>query len=141
MENNAYLKPPFSEPATSATTATGDETQISEKSIPTTLVDIPLKTVFMRKLGKDITKQEIIDLFGLHKTTFLKDHTRIGLVHGREDNTAIVEVAEKVYDELVKLSGMKYKGSDIILSPHEDPSRDEQMETDGAVEEGEDAVV
>ena len=139
MENNTYLKPPFSEPATSATTATGDE--ISEKSIPTTLVDIPLKTVFMRRLGKDITKQEIIDLFGLHKTPFLKDHTRIGIVHGREDNTAIVEVAEKVYDELVKLSGMKYKGSDIILSPHEDPSRDEQTETDEVAEEEEDAIV
>ena len=54
-----------------------------------------------------------------------------------------MEVPEKVYDELLKLSGMKYKGTDIILSPHEDPSRDEQTgsDTDDAAEEEEDAAV
>ena len=33
-----------------------------------------------------------------------------------------------MYDELLKLSGMKFKGCDIILSPNEDPALDQIAE-------------
>ena len=136
MINDTFMPPPFTEAVTAAASdATPAVT--SESSVATTLVDVPLKTIFMRNLGKDITKDEIVDLFGLHKTPFLKKHTRIGIVHGQEHNTAILEVAEKVYDEMLKLSGMKFKGSDIKLSPHEDPAQDEAETEEGAASDGE----
>ena len=135
------MTPPFTKSKATVVTE-ADQAEKGENSIPTTLIDAPLKTLFMRNLGKDVTKDEIIDLFGLHKTPFLKKHTRIGIVHGLEHNTAIVEVAEKVYEELLKLSGMKFKGSDILLSPNEDPAQDEVAgsEMEEEVEEEEQVV-
>ena len=91
MENNSYLTQPFAETTTTSTTKSTPEPRAEHGTqlIKTSLSDIPLKTVFMRNLGKDVTKDELVDLFGRHKTPFLKAHTRIGIVHGWEHNTAI----------------------------------------------------
>ncbi len=99
------------------------------------LIDRPLKTLFVRNIAEEVTKDDIIDLFGLHKTDFMKAHTRIGIVHGKDQKTAIVEVLEEVYDQLLKLSGIKFKNRDIILSATQDPSQDTTAPNAQEVEE------
>ena len=84
-----------------------------------------LKTTYVRNIGNDISREEFIDLFALNKTSFLETHSRVSMVHGGDQNSAIIEVPEKVHDKMLKLNGMTYKGHHMIISANPDPSSDE----------------
>ena len=75
-----------------------------------------LKTAYVRNIGNDISREELIDLFALNKTPFLETHSRVSVVHGSDQNSVIIEVPEKVHDEMLKLNGMTYKGHHMIIS-------------------------
>lgn len=81
-------------------------------------------TVFVRNIGEDISTQDLIDLFGLHKTPFLKANTSIGFMQGATQKTAVIDVLDEVYGELLKLNGISFKGHDLIVSPHDNPAND-----------------
>ena len=102
------------------------------------IIDTPLKTLFIRNIGKDVTKDELIDLLALHKTKEMKENTRIGIVHGKEQNSAIIEVLDDVHAQLLKLNGVKFKGHDIILSTNEDPAFDAPADVD--MENGQETI-
>ena len=59
------------------------------------------------------------------------------MVHGNDQNSAIIEVPEKVHDEMLKLNGMTYKGHHMIISANPDPSKDKGSaeSTGGAAED------
>ena len=102
------------------------------------IIDTPLKTLFIRNIGKDVTKDELIDLLALYKTKEMKENTRIGIVHGKDQNSAIIEVLEDVHAQLLKLNGVKFKGHDIILSTNEDPAFDAPADMD--MENGQETI-
>ena len=56
-----------------------------------------LSTIQVANLGKDVSRDEIIALFGLDKPESIKNSTQINLVHGETTNTAIIEVLQFKY--------------------------------------------
>ena len=78
--------------------------------------DIPLKTLYVKNIAENISRDDIIDLFGLHKTEAMKKTSRVGIMHGNEGRTAIVEVFEDCYDDVLKLNGVHFKGQDLNLT-------------------------
>ena len=90
-----------------------------------------LKTAYVRNIGNDISREELIDLFALNKTPFLETHSRVSMIHGSDQNSAIIEVPEKVHDEMLKLNGMTYKGHHVIISANPDPSNKGSAESTG----------
>ena len=82
---------------------------------PVNLEDPPLKIAYIRNTGNDISREELIE--------------------GTEQNSAIIEVPEKVHDELLKLNGMTYKGHHMTISIHPDPSNDTEERNEDEREE------
>lgn len=78
--------------------------------------DLPLKTLYVKHIVADISRDDIIDLLGLHKTEMLRKTSRVGIVIGTNENTAIVEVLQEVYDDVLKLNGVNFKGQDLNIS-------------------------
>ena len=78
-------------------------------------MDQKLTTVHVKNLGKDVSRDELVDLFGLDKPELVRNTTQINIVHGASANTAILEVIETKYEELVKLSGITFKGRDFTI--------------------------
>ena len=75
-----------------------------------------LSTIQVANLGKDVSRDEIIALFGLDKPESIKNSTQINLVHGETTNTAIIEVLQFKYEELLKLNGVTFKGRDFTIT-------------------------
>ena len=104
-------------------------------------MDQKLSTVYVKNLGKDVTRDELVALFGLDKPDLVKNTTQITFVHGASANTAILEVVDTKLDELVKLNGVTFKDRDFTItcddserqatSMNVDTSDDTATENDG----------
>lgn len=75
-----------------------------------------LSTIHVTNLGKDVSRDDIISLFGLDKPDTINDTTQINIVHGPSSNTAILEVLPFKCEELLKLNGITFKGRDLTIS-------------------------
>ena len=74
------------------------------------------RTVIVRNIGKDISEEDLVDLFSLTKTDELKNSHRITVIHGSEETSACIEIPPAYYDMVMKLSGVSFKGRDLVLT-------------------------
>ena len=91
--------------ASNATNATNADTTTLE-----------METIIVKNIGKDISEQDLIDLFSLAKTDGLKNSHRMTVVHGSDETTACIEVPIAYYDMIMKLNGVSFKGRDLVLT-------------------------
>ena len=90
-----------------------------------------MKTLYITNMGDNITREDIVSLFGLEKTDRIKRTSQVGIIHGKEEKTAILEVLDPVAEDILKLSGIEYKDKKLIISTkraHSANAQDENIE-------------
>merc|ERR1719427_2124120 len=76
-----------------------------------------MKRIFVGNLGTNVTTDDLVQLFGLSKSDFLKKTCTLELVTWKKSdkmkNYAFVSVPADIYDELVKLNGIEFYGRQV----------------------------
>ena len=102
-----------------------------------------METVIVKNIEKEISEQDLVNLFSLTKTDELKNSHRITVIHGSEETSACIEIPPAYYDMVMKLSGVSFKGRDLVLTGSENTNNDavaqqeesNEMDTDPEPEE------
>lgn len=75
--------------------------------------------MFIGNLGSNVTKDDLVQLFGLGTTTFLQRTCSVELAccekTGKSKNFAFVNVPEHVHAELMKLNGIEFYGRQVVI--------------------------
>ena len=78
-----------------------------------------LKKLYIGNLHENVTEKDLIKVFGLEMTQYLWDTFRINLViskgTGKHSSFAFITSPDPVYDELLKLNCVKFKGRSIVV--------------------------
>jgi TatD DNase family protein len=81
--------------------------------------EIPTKRIYVGNLGSNVTKDDLVQLFGLGTTTFLQRTCSVELAccekTGKSKNFAFVNVPEHVHAELMKLNGIEFYGRQVVI--------------------------
>ena len=79
--------------------------------------DVAMKRIFVGNLGTNVTTDDLVQLFGLSKSEFLKKTCSLELVawkkNDKSKNYAFVTVPADIYDELMKLNGIEFYGRQV----------------------------
>lgn len=78
---------------------------------------VPISTILVNNIVAGTTKEQLVTLFGLAATPFLKKNTKIDI--GNEDAgsfTATISVPTGVADVLLKLDGHQYEGQKLGIT-------------------------
>jgi len=81
-------------------------------------LEVITKRIYVGNLGSNVTKDDLVQLFGLGTTAFLQKHCMVDLATdkaGKSKNFAIVTVPEHVHSELVKLNGIEFYGRQVVI--------------------------
>jgi len=77
------------------------------------------KRIYVGNLGPSVTREELIQLFGLGATPYLKENCSVDIATdsktGKSKNFAIVTVPEHVHSELIKLNGIEFYGRQVVI--------------------------
>ena len=78
-----------------------------------------IKNVYIGNIHQNITEKDLIELFGLEMTQYLRDTCRINLVilksTGKHQGLAFITTPDHVHDELLKLNGVEFRGRPIVV--------------------------
>lgn len=96
----------------------------TQETSATGAVGMESRTVMVKDIGKEISEQDLVDLFSLTKTDDLKNSHRITVIHGSEETTACIEIPPAYYDMVMKLNGVNFKGRDLVLTGSENTNND-----------------
>ena len=70
-------------------------------------------------LGTNVTREDLINLFGLAATPYLKTSCTIEIATcektGKSKNFAFINVPEHVHSELMKLNGIEFYGRQLVI--------------------------
>merc|ERR1712228_404088 len=81
--------------------------------------EIAKKRIYVGNLGSNVTKDNLVQLFGLGTTPFLQRTCSVELAccekTGKSKNFAIVTVPEHVHCELMKLNGIEFYGRQVVI--------------------------
>ena len=85
------------------------------------------KTLTISNIGSEITVENLTALFGLENDGSAK----VNIVTTDAETMATIEVRDAIYNEVLKLNGLKFKGVDLRVVPEESTTDDatDQMET------------
>ena len=77
------------------------------------------KKLYIGNLHENITEMDLIEIFGLEMTKYLRGTCRINLVisknTGKHQEFAFITTPDHVQDELLKFNGVEFKGRPIIV--------------------------
>jgi len=77
------------------------------------------KRIYVGNLGSNVAKDDLVQLFGLAATDFLKKNCCVDIAldakTGKSKNFAIVTVPEPVHSELIKLNGIEFYGRQVVI--------------------------
>lgn len=83
--------------------------------------DAPLivKRIYVGNLGANVTTEELVNLFGLAATPYLKTSCTVEIATcektGKSKNFAFITVPEHVNSELLKLNGIEFYGRQLVI--------------------------
>jgi len=81
--------------------------------------EVSKKRIYIGNLGSNVTKDDLVQLFGLGTTTFLQQNCCVDIATdaktGKSKNFAIVTVPEHVHSELIKLNGIEFYGRQVVI--------------------------
>ena len=102
------------------------EPSVPEKSSLNSNASI-VKTLYVGNLNKNVTEQDLIELFGLRTTNYLRNTCRVKLILCSKTNNsrgfAFVNGPEHVLNELVKLKGIEFQEKKLVIDePKKKPS-------------------
>jgi len=90
---------------------------MSTDTTTTTASDVTMKRIFVGNLGNNVTTDDLVQLFGLSKSDFLKKTCSLELVTWKQNdkskNYAFVSAPAEIYEELVKLNGIEFYGRQV----------------------------
>ena len=75
-----------------------------------------LVTLHVNNLGKDITEEDLVALFGLDKSENIKNSTQLTFIHKDDSNVAIIAVLPELHADLIKLNGVTFKDRDLVIT-------------------------
>lgn len=85
----------------------------------TTTAATDSKRIYVGNLGTSVTKEDLVQLFGLGTTPYLQENCSVELATcektGKSKNFAFVNVPEHVCVELMKLNGIEYYGKMLVI--------------------------
>ena len=83
--------------------------------------------MYVGNLHENVTKSELVELFGLRTTTYLIDNCSIEMSklqkNGRHNGHRFVLTPFRVCNELVKLHDLEFQGCKIIIEEAKTPPR------------------
>ena len=86
-------------------------------STPECEPEVCKKRIYVGNLGANVATEDLVQLFGLGTTPFLKKTCSVEIATdkktGKSKNFAIVTVPEHVHSELVKLNGIEFYGRQV----------------------------
>jgi len=95
----------------------------------------PSKRIYVGNLGTNVTKDDLVNLFGLAATPYLKSQCTIEIATcektGKSKNFAFINVPEHVHSELMKLNGIEFYGRQLVIEEaktKDDEKNDENKE-------------
>jgi len=78
-----------------------------------------MKRIYVGNLGTNVACEDLVQLFGLGTTPFLKKNCSVEIPTnrktGKSKNFAIVSVPENVHCELIKLNGIEFYGRQVVI--------------------------
>jgi len=81
--------------------------------------EVILKRIYVGNLGTNVTQDDLINLFGLAATPYLKNSCTVEIATcektGKSKNFAFITVPEHVNDELMKLNGIEFYGRQLVI--------------------------
>ena len=82
-------------------------------------LDRQIKKVYTGNPHENVTEKELIDLFSLETTQYLRYSCRINLIisksTGKHRGYTFITTPDHVHDELWKLNGVEFKGRPIVV--------------------------
>lgn len=96
-----------------------------------------IKRIYVGNLGTNVTKEDLVNLFGLSATPYLRDTCDVEIATcektGKSKNFAFINVPEHVHAELMKLNGIEFYGRQLVIEeaktkPDDDEKCDENKE-------------
>lgn len=107
---------------------------------PATTTTDNTKRIYVGNLGSNVTKDDLVQLFGLGTTAYLQQICSVELATcektGKSKNFAFVNVPEHVHNELMKLNGIEFYGRQIVIEeaktkPEDDSENKENKDNKG----------
>ena len=81
--------------------------------------EVATKRIYVGNLGTNVTTEDLVQLFGLGTTPFLKRTCTVELStderSGKSKNYGFVNVPEHVHSELMKLNGIEFYGRQLVI--------------------------
>lgn len=78
-----------------------------------------VKRIYVGNLGANVTTEELVHLFGLAATPYLKESCNVEIATcektGKSKNFAFITVPEHVNSELLKLNGIEFYGRQLVI--------------------------
>lgn len=93
--------------------------------------DVPTnKRIYVGNLGCNVTKDDLVNLFGLAATPFLKSSCTVEIAccekTGKSKNFAFINVPEHVHSELMKLNGIEFYGRQLVIEEAKTTKNDDE---------------
>jgi len=90
----------------------------------------PLKRIYVGNLGATVTVEDLVQLFGLGATPYLRQTCKVELAvcekTGKSKNFAFINVPEHVHSELMKLNGIEFYGRQLVIEEAKTKPEDEK---------------
>ena len=97
---------------------------------PLTSEDIPkestdkISKLYVGNITADTTEEDIMQLFGLNTTTFLRNNTKVQVFHNTNSKTfTIVQLFYRDAVEIIKLNGVEYKSRKLVIEITKNPPK------------------
>ena len=75
--------------------------------------------IYIGNLHENVIEKDLIELFGLETTQYLRDTSQINLIisksTGKHRGFAFITTPNHVHDELLKLNSVEFKGRPIVV--------------------------
>ena len=80
--------------------------------------------LYVGNITKDTTKEDIMQLFGLNSTAYLRDNSKVQVFYHTNSTTfAIVQIIHRYAIELLKLNGLEFKSRKLVIEIAKNPPK------------------
>lgn len=87
--------------------------------------------LYVGNISADTTEEDIMQLFGLNTTTFLRNNTKVQVFHNTNSKTfAIIQLFYRHAVEIIKLNGLEFKSRNLVIEIARNPPK---FDTDTSV--------
>ena len=80
--------------------------------------------LYVGNITADTTEEDIMQLFGLNTTTYLRNNTKIQVFHNTNSKTfAILQLFYRHAVEIIKLNGLEFKSRNLVIEIAKNPPK------------------